>query len=509
MKSGSRTENSIWNVSAVFVGHLTDVACSLAARMVFVRMLSAEYLGMNGLFTNVQGILSLLELGLGSAVLLSLYGPMAREDRRTAASIIRFCRKMYRRMGAAMGLLGILIYPLISDLVGMSAQVKSFGVYYLIYLLSSVIYYWYGSRRMALLADQKSRVIFARQYFWSCMRSVVQILVLLWLRSYLLYLVMLLLFNWLENITIDRAAGRLYPWLHGETEEIPSAVRSDIWKNTGAMFFHRIGTIFANATDSILAAGVQGIAAAGYYSNYLLALSLLQTLLDRVYEAVLGSVGNLDQEKDPDQEKEVFDKINFLGFWIASCFSICLLYLLTPFISVFFGKEYELGRATAFLVGLQFYLNAMRRPVLLFRDAKGLFRYDKYKPFAEAALKLGISLYLGMRAGVAGIAAGSVCAVLLTCFWVEPLILFQKGFHRKARTYFLQYGKDTVCFLLMAAATGLPIMFLSGTGIGILTLRCLCCLIIPNAVFWLIYGRNWKMQYWMRLFLCFCKDGGK
>lgn len=496
----SRTGNSIRNVSAAFAGHLADVFCSFAARMVFVRVLPAEYLGMNGLFTNILGVLSLLELGLGAAVLLSLYGPMAQGDREEIKRIAAFCGRGYKLMGAAMALGGLLIYPFVRTLVEASAATERFGSYYLIYLFSSVIYYWYGHRRMVLIAGQRNRIILARQYFWGCLRSILQIAVLLLAHSYLLYLALLFIANWLENIAIDRAVRKLYPWLFEPVlGKLSKDCRAQIRKNTGAMFCHRIGNIFVNATDSILIAGMEGMAAAGCYSNYLLATSMLQAMLGQVYDAVLGSVGNLDQMKDIGQEKEVFDRIYLIGFWMAGWLGVCLLYLLTPFITICFGASYRMDVPVAVMVSLQFYLTAMRKPVLLFRDAMGLFYYDRWKPFAEAAANMVISIILGRRFGVAGIAAGTVAATLLTCFWVEPVVLYRKGFRQKAAPYFCVYAGRTICFLGMIFLTGIPVLMLPQGGILPFLLRALCCVLIPNLLFLLVYGRTKEMKYWLAL----------
>lgn len=75
-----RTKNSIINLITAFIGQIFGVIISFIVRMIFVNYLSSEYLGINGLFTNILTMLSLVELGVGSAMTYSLYKPIAEHD---------------------------------------------------------------------------------------------------------------------------------------------------------------------------------------------------------------------------------------------------------------------------------------------------------------------------------------------------------------------------------------------------------------------------------------------
>ena len=59
---------------------VSTLLLSFASRTVFIYVLGAEYLGLNGLFTNILSFLALSELGLGSAIAFLLYKPIAEND---------------------------------------------------------------------------------------------------------------------------------------------------------------------------------------------------------------------------------------------------------------------------------------------------------------------------------------------------------------------------------------------------------------------------------------------
>ncbi len=80
MNSNSRTRNSLINMGAAFGNQLLITLLSLISRTVFITSLGSQYLGINGLFTNILSIISLAESGIGSSIIFSLYKPVAEND---------------------------------------------------------------------------------------------------------------------------------------------------------------------------------------------------------------------------------------------------------------------------------------------------------------------------------------------------------------------------------------------------------------------------------------------
>lgn len=90
MNKKSRTEYSILNIMTGLGGYMINTIIGLICRMVFTRTLAADYLGINGLFTNILTMLSLAELGIGSAIVFALYKPLAENDEEKIASLVKF-----------------------------------------------------------------------------------------------------------------------------------------------------------------------------------------------------------------------------------------------------------------------------------------------------------------------------------------------------------------------------------------------------------------------------------
>ena len=99
MTERSRTEYSIVNIAASMGGYALNIILSFICRIVFVHQLSADYLGVNGLFGNILSMLSLTELGIGTAMIYALYKPVAQEDEKKIASYMRVYGTAYKAIG--------------------------------------------------------------------------------------------------------------------------------------------------------------------------------------------------------------------------------------------------------------------------------------------------------------------------------------------------------------------------------------------------------------------------
>ena len=68
-----RTLNSLKNIVGNFANNIILNLLKFVSRIIFVKVLDEVYLGVNGLLSNVLGILALAELGIGTAINYSLY----------------------------------------------------------------------------------------------------------------------------------------------------------------------------------------------------------------------------------------------------------------------------------------------------------------------------------------------------------------------------------------------------------------------------------------------------
>ena len=106
-----RVKNSIINISAGIGSQVIITLLSFASRTIFITYLGVEYLGVNGLFTNILGMLSLAEAGIGSAIIYNLYKPVAENNQDRINMLMNFYRKAYMAIALIVLLLGLLLLP--------------------------------------------------------------------------------------------------------------------------------------------------------------------------------------------------------------------------------------------------------------------------------------------------------------------------------------------------------------------------------------------------------------
>ena len=76
MREKSRTEHSFQNTTAAMISRVVAILMGFITRVVFTHTLSESYVGVNGLFSDILNVLSLSELGVGTAITFDLYKPI-------------------------------------------------------------------------------------------------------------------------------------------------------------------------------------------------------------------------------------------------------------------------------------------------------------------------------------------------------------------------------------------------------------------------------------------------
>lgn len=500
----ARTQNSIRNVLSAMIGQLGGILVNLLARVFFLHYLNQTYLGLNGLFTNVLTMLSLVELGVEPAMAYSLYKPLADHDVERLKSHMAFYKKAYVTIGLAIAALGLAFLPFYTVFMDEVPDIPHLNTIYLLFVANTVVSYFYSYKRSLIICDQKKYIETAVHYGAYFLLNVVQIIFLALTKNYVVFLMLQVLSTWLENFILARKADKLYPFLREKNVRPMDKTDSQvIFRNVAAMSMHKVGAVVVNSTDNILISKLIGLASAGLYSNYYTIIHPLQTITNQIFESIVASVGNLTATvKDGNVEHlmETFYDVFFFAFWIFTFCSICLLNLLHPFIEFMWlrNRGWLLDNATLYVLVLNFYLYGMRRPVLTFRDATGAFWNDRFKPIFESIINLVASILLAKPFGIAGIFLGTLVSTVTTSLWVEPMVLYHNVFYAHMRKYFARFFSYTAVGLVICVITTWLCSHVGYSLISILP-RALICLTVPNLLLLVVFYRTKEFQYFRRL----------
>lgn len=462
-----RTRYSIINMLFNIGGQFLTMLLSFINRMVFIRCLSAEYLGVNGLFTDVLSILNFAELGIGTAMVFSMYEPAARDDEQKLARLMNLYKWMYRAVAVSVLLFGLVLLPFLPYLIKGGEGIEHITLIYMIYVLGSASSYLLSYKNSIYQAYQKGYICAGWSMACECIKTVSQITVLLLTRNFILYLAVQQAIQFLPNIMVSRMVDKEFPYLK-ECHELPEREeRNGILKNIGAMSMHKLSTIIVRNTDSLLMSSFIGLATVGLYSNYRLVINALNNLMGKFAVAFSGSIGNFAVMENSDRLYKIYKEMDFMFFVMSAYLTGGLMMLFNPFITLLFGGRYCFPMTTVMVIVAEFYITRMRQTNLLFREAMGLFWNDRYKAVVESIINLVASLVLVRQYGVTGIIWGTIISTLCTCAWVEPYIFLKYGvqdaWKKKLRDYFAEYLKRT---LLTAAVSAAAVLWVQRFPVG-------------------------------------------
>ena len=498
-----RTKNSLINALVGVGGQVLNMLLQFVTRMFFIRYLSAAYLGVDGLFTEVLGMLNLAELGIGSAMIFSMYKPVANDDCDQIARLMNLYKVMYRCVAAFVLIAGLCLMPFLNDMLKDrgGAEIDNLQLIYLLYLIQSATSYLLSYKNSILMAYQKAYVRLAWEQAFKLIQVVLQILVLIFTGNFILYLIVQLTSQFMINVAVARKVDREYAYLKDCHEFPAKAERNDIVKNIGALSLHRIATLVVNSTDNMIMTAYIGLSTVGMYSNYKLVISGINNLFGKIASAFAGSIGNLHATESTDKVYEVYRVLDFGMFLLFGYTAGGLALLLNPFIRLCFGESYLFSAATVMVVVIQFYLSGMRQINLQFRSAMGLFWHDRYKAVFEAVINLVASLILVQAYGVTGVIGGTIVSTVTTCFWIEPYVLMRYGikenWKQRLSKYFIDYGVRTVsvciayalAYWLCSSFTDNGILGFIGGGAAYTVIFAVVALIF--------YGRTEELKYLM------------
>lgn len=457
-----RTKNSILNILVSFGAQAVNIVLLFISRKVFLNHFSTEYLGVNGLFTEILTVLSLAELGIGTAMMYGLYDAVAKEDKTSICQLMNLYRRLYTTVGLIVVGIGLAMLPFLEYLIK-DNRIPHIHLIFLLYLADSAVSYFLSYKQTIIQACQKAYVVSAVGMGIRCVQILLQILSMVTLRNFYVYIAIQIGGQICTNVALSLLSGKMYPYIRRNRAGLPPKEKiQEIYRHIRSMAFHKFGAVFVSNTDNLLISAFVGLGTVGLYSNYKMVLNSLRLCFSYIYNAFTAGIGNLAATEGGEKVNQIYNCLNFVMSMLYGWAAVCLLGLFNPFIRTFFGERFVLQPWVVAIIVADFYIHGMRQMTLRFRDGMGLYWYDRYKPFFEVTINLTVSLLLVKKYSIAGVLLGTIVSSLLTNFWVEPYVLFRHGikgdWKKGLADYFLRYGGYT---LFSAAAGGAAIAAVS------------------------------------------------
>lgn len=466
----SRKKNAKLNIIIGYVTQAIILLLSFIGRRIFIRFLSEEYLGINGLYSNILSILSLADLGIGNVMLFYLYKPVQEGDNNRLIALLNYFKKLYTVIAIVILSLGLCVIPFLNYIVNADLSNIELIGYYIVFLLNSVCTYFSAHRIALLSANQDNRIQKVVSLIISFILQVFHIVVLLLWKNYFIYVCTTLLSTFIEVVVLNIICDRKYPYLRGKSTNV-DIDKSAIIENVKSTFLYKIGAVIINNTDNILISTIISTAAVGLYSNYLLVVTAVQQFISIISTSLISAVGNLSAEGNKKRMMSIFFMMLLIYHFIAIFCSVSFYFLFDDLIISWIGQEFVLSKRILFAISFNFYLTTAVSPIWIYRETNGLFGKVKYLLLSAATLNIAFSIILGKKFGVFGILIATSIARILTQIWYEPKILFNNIFDSSSKKYWISQFKYVIlsfivvvlCFLVtIVLPHGFIMLFVKG-----------------------------------------------
>lgn len=484
-------KNIFYNYISTIITSLFSIVC----RTIFVYTLGADYLGVSGLFTNVLGVLSFTELGIGAAIIFALYKPIAINDNEKVKSLLALYKKAYRLIAAIVSIIGLALIPFLDVLVKTEIPITEIRLYYCIFLFNTVSSYFVTYKTSYVTALQKDYLVTNTTTIGTIITSIFQIVLLLLGGDYLRYLLIAAVVGLLQKIVTVIYLNKKFPILK-ERSDVPldDDTKHKIWKNVKALIIHKIGDVSVNQTDNIIISAFISTATVGILSNYTTLNTLISTFTNKFFSSFTASLGNMLAKENIEKQRKIFDVYDLLGFWIYGFVLIAFVTLSQPFIYLWLGEKMLLDNITMILYFVSLYFAGMTFIPYNFKVAAGRFNEDKWVAFAQAITNLLVSIIAINLVGLPGIFIGTIVSRMIVVV-IRPYIVFKYVLCTSSRRYFIRLIlRSLLAFSICILMWAIKSYIWGEKTIVRFVLLCISTLLIPNLIFIVLYGRSEAFQ---------------
>lgn len=488
------------NIIFGYVSNLVILLVNFIQRTVFIYVLGRTLSGVNGVYTDVLSVLSLTELGIGTALNYSLYKPVAERDIEKIKSYMRFYKKAYLTIAGVIAILGIAISPFLKFILKNPGNLtlKELTLYYYLFLFNTVISYFVTYKYSLVNAEQKNYIQTNITTLTKLATATVQIAVLLLFRNFLFYLLAQSVVELLQKIFVTAYLNRLYPYLRDkDVRKLTAQETQVVATKTKALICHKVGDVARLQTDKIIISSFVSVDTAAVVDNYVYIITYVGNFVNIIFDSVISGFGNVVATESKERQYLLFKVYRFFACWLFGFGAVGFFHLLTPFIGGVWLHDagWTLPRVTVALLVTDFYLKGGRTVLLNFKIASGLFEQDRFLPLVQGAVNLVVSVVLVMKIGVTGVYVGTLVSGILANL-IRPGIIYRVCFDKKAGVYF----KDSLKYILVILAVGAAITPIRHAVMGevtILTFALMVVLItlLYNLVFLAVFHRTEEFSY--------------
>ncbi len=493
-----RVKSASKNIGFGYIGNLTTQLLGFILRTVFIMYLGDTLNGINDLYTGILSVLSLAELGVGTALNYSLYKPVAEGDKEKIKSYMLLYKKAYRVIGLVILVIGLIISPFLPYLVKSpeGVSVRDLTLYYFIFLFNTVTSYFVAYKYSLTNAEQKNYIQTNVITITKVITVSLQLIVIVFTRNFYAYLFAQAIVELLQKIFVSVYLDRMYPLLkEKDVTPLSREESGEIVKKTKALVLHKVGDVARLQTDSMIISAFINVTLVGYVGNYNMILTSIANFVNVIFNSVLSSFGNLIATENEEKQYKLFKVYRFFACWIYGFTAVGFLLLLTPFIVLWQGEKKTLAYAIIAVIICDYYFKGERIVLSNFKTAAGVFEQDKYLALIQGLVNLIISIALVIKIGLLGVYIGTIVSGLIANV-TKPVIIYRDILHKPVGEYFVDFAKYLLANgAVFALLYGIKLFIMPEVSIASFGIMFVIICVVFNLAFWALFGRTEEFSY--------------
>lgn len=479
-----RTKNATRNIIYGVILKIYQLLGPFILRTIFIYTLGMEYLGLNSLFTSILSVLNLAELGVGSALVFSMYKPIAENDAEKICALMNLYKLYYRIIGLVILVIGLILVPFIPNLIsGNVPEEVNIYVLYLMNLAATVLSYWMFAYKTCLFgAHQRNDVTSKVMMISSTLQYIVQAILLVIVPNYYLYLFITIATQIFNNIYAAYKCNKMYPNYKAQGKLSKAEVKV-INGKVKDLFTAKIGGVVVDSADTIVISAFLGLTTLAIYNNYFYIMSSVFGFITIIFNACTAGVGNSLLVETEDKNYNDLKKFLYIICWIASVCTCCLLVLYQPFMKIWVGKESMLSFNLVICICVYFFVRNINTLINMYKDAAGMWHEDKWRPLVVALANLGLNVIMVQYIGLFGILLSTI--LTMTFIGMPWLIynLFTVIFKRNALEFIFKMLFYGIIALVMCVITYLICSKIALVGVVGFIIKGVVVFVIANILF--------------------------
>lgn len=503
-----RTKNATRNIIFGVILRAYQIIVPFLMRTAMIYLMGVQYLGLNSLFTSVLQVLNLAELGVGSAMIYSMYRPIAEDDNTTICALMKLYRTYYKLIGLIIAVVGCILTPFIPKLIsGDIPQGINIYILYLLNLGATVLSYWlFAYKNSILQAHQRTDIVSKVTLITNTIQYVLQLFVLWIFKNYYLYVIVMLVTQALTNIVTAIMADKIYPQFKPKGELHKEEIHQ-INQKIRDLFTAKLGGVVVGSADTIVISAFLGLTTLAVYQNYYFIMNSICGFITVIFSAITAGIGNSLVTESSEKNYNDFKKFTFIICFILCICCCCFVGLYQPFMKLWVGKKFMLSFSFVILFCILFYCLELAMVWATVKDAAGLWHSDRFRPLIGACANLIMNIVLVQVIGLYGIILSTVFSyIFISMPWLIHN-LFKFLYNESLKVYLKDLSMYILVAILATTITTIICRKITFVGIFELVFKGIISIIIPVSIEILCYRKKEEFKESIKLVKKMLKKG--